>query len=190
VGQQVGNDAQLGWELPETQNDDITHYNVYRNESSGVTPTPENLIGSVPDLTFLDTTTGGLLHFYVITAVDLSENESAPSNEVSVAGATGIGDQASIPPRALTVLPASPNPFSEATFVRFGLPRGGDVTIDVYDVSGRRLVREQITNASAGWNTYALRADVLGRGDLSSGVYVVKVTAAGTTQAVKLILAR
>jgi hypothetical protein len=55
--------------------DDSTHRKIYRSQLAGVTPTPGNILISVPDLTHLDTTTGGLPYFYIVTGVDLSENE-------------------------------------------------------------------------------------------------------------------
>ena len=50
-----------------------------------------------------------------------------------------------------------PNPFTETTSIRFGLPKGGAVTIDVYDVAGKHIASLLNTDKSAGthevlWN--------------------------------------
>lgn len=191
TGQTVGNDAQLDWNPPDMNGDDITHYNVYRNQLSGVTATPGNLLTSVPDLALLDTTTGGMLHFYIVTAVDLSEHESAPSNEVSVPMvATGIGDRPPAFPLALTLLPNAPNPFNTATRVRFGVPVSSSVTVEVYDVAGRIVFRDRVAHAAAGWNTYAFNGRDASGARLPSGVYLLKMTGAGSVQTRKMTITR
>jgi hypothetical protein len=190
AGQTVGNDAQLDWEVPDMNNEDITQYNVYRSQLAGVSPTPGNFLTSVPDLTLLDITTGGLLHFYVVTAVDLSEHESVPSNEVAVPIVTGIGDRTPAFPQALTLMPNAPNPFSHNTTLRFGLPSNANVSVEIYDVAGRLVLRDRVPNASAGWSTYSFNGRDASGALLPSGVYLLRMTGAGTVQTRKMMITR
>ena len=190
TGQTVGNDAQLDWEVPDMNNEDITQYNVYRSQLTGVAPTPGNFLTSVPDLTLLDITTGGLLHFYVVTAVDLSEHESVPSNEVAVPIVTGIGDRVPAVPRALTLMPNAPNPFSNATTFRFGLPANASVSVEVFDVAGRLVFRDRVSNAASGWNTYAFDGKDTSGERLPSGVYLLRMTGSGNVQTRKMMIMR
>ncbi len=77
---------------------------------------------------------------------------------------------------AFRLLPNYPNPFNPSTTVSFELPRAADqVTVDVYDIAGRRVRRLHSGPASSGrtdlvWNG----TDAAGR-SVVSGVYLVQV---------------
>jgi len=74
----------LDWEA--VQAEDLTGYNVYRSTStiadvSGMDPVHGG--GPVSDASYMDDTAeNGTTYHYVVTAVDNSENESDPSEEV------------------------------------------------------------------------------------------------------------
>jgi hypothetical protein len=79
----------------------------------------------------------------------------------------------SLPPAATRVLPNAPNPFSGMTRLRFELAQGARATLEIFDLSGRR-VRQ--------WNTASFPGgvhEVLWNGEdgagvtLASGVYHV-----------------
>jgi hypothetical protein len=131
-----------------------------------------------------------MAYFYITTAVDVHDNESDPSNEANVDPvATGIKDRTP-KVRSLTVLPNSPNPFSSGTRWRVGLPTRSDVTIEVYDVAGRRVFTRRLPQARVGWrDVYFDGRDSVGK-LLPSGVYMYRVTAAGVTQTQKMVIAR
>jgi hypothetical protein len=122
-----------------------------------------------------------------VTAYDVHANQSAPSNEASVGTSTHVGD---LPPISrLTVLQNYPNPFAQETQLEVGLPSAGTITVDVYDVAGRR-VRELATDGVKGWQGIALTG-VDGRGaPLASGVYFYKIHAGGETLTRKMLIAR
>ncbi|NBC95655.1 MAG: T9SS type A sorting domain-containing protein, partial [Deinococcus-Thermus bacterium] len=66
-----------------------------------------------------------------------------------------------------------PNPFNPTTTVRFDLPQAADVEVTVYDVLGRRVLREGAAGVAAGrGRTVAVDAS-----RLASGVYLYRVTA-------------
>jgi bacillopeptidase F len=63
---------------------DVVGYNVYRSGSSGGPYAQLNASIPVDTLTYTDTTVqAGLIHYFVVTAVDWEGNESAYSNEAS-----------------------------------------------------------------------------------------------------------
>ncbi|MBM3320388.1 MAG: hypothetical protein FJY73_06905 [Candidatus Eisenbacteria bacterium] len=68
---------------------------------------------------------------------------------------------------------ASPNPVPRegAARVRFDLPRGAEVAIDVFDLAGRRVARIPETRFPAGENGIAWHPERLG---VSSGAYFLK----------------
>ena len=83
-----------------------------------------------------------------------------------------------------------PNPFADNTEIRFGLPNAADVTIDVFDVAGRRVRSDVLRGVPAGWGTYPFDG-TNGSGErLGGGVYFVRVRAGGTTQTGKFVVLR
>ncbi len=78
-----------------------------------------------------------------------------------------------------------PNPFSRETTVAFALPEAGRVTLAVYDVLGREVVRLVDDERRAG--RYEV---VLDGADLPSGVYLVRMTASGFAATRRVTLLR
>jgi hypothetical protein len=64
-----------------------------------------------------------------------------------------------------------PNPFTQSTTISFNLPSQADVTLEVYDMLGRRVMLQPKKAMSAG-EKKAIK--VQGR-DLSSGVYLYRL---------------
>lgn len=99
-----------------------------------------------------------------------------------------VGDTPAVP-ASLTLLANAPNPFSTETEIRFGLSADADVRIEVFDVSGRRVLSDTMPGAAQGWQSYrfdAARPDVA----LPSGIYFVRVSAAGSSRAGRMLLLR
>ncbi len=112
----------------------------------------------------------------------------AANGEWGPPDATGIGDAPSI--GALTILPNYPNPFAATTNIEIRVPSASDVSVDVFDVAGRRVSTLAMRGADAGWDRIpfaGLSAD--GR-PLPSGVYFYRVTAGGHTATRKMVIAR
>lgn len=85
---------------------------------------------------------------------------------------------------ALRLDPPTPMPVRRAATVRFALPTAGEATLDVLDVTGRR-VRVLATGAfAAGGQTVDID------GALAPGVYVLRLTSAGTVRTQPLVVAR
>jgi len=85
-------------------------------------------------------------------------------------------------PGALS-LSASPNPFNSRTLVKFGLPMGGEATVALLDLTGRRLAIIAAGRFHAGYNSVPLNAV-----GLASGTYLVRLESAGGSRTVKLLL--
>ncbi len=89
----------------------------------------------------------------------------------------------------LQVLPNSPNPFGATTTLRFRSGNAAPLTLEVFDVAGRRIATRSLGTA-AGWRDYVFD----GRDDaghlLPGGVYVYRVSGAGQTQVHKMTVAR
>jgi hypothetical protein len=125
-----------------------------------------------------------------VVAVDIHDNSSDDSNEAMISPIpTDIGDDVPAIPASLTLLANVPNPFSGATELRIGLPAAGEVTLEVYDVAGKR-VAARATRLAAGWQRMVFE----GRDDagrlLPSGVYFCRVSAAGGSATRKVVIQR
>lgn len=106
-----------------------------------------------------------------------------------LASETAVDDTLPAPVRL--VLDTSPNPFNPQTTIRFVLPSAGDVTLDLHDARGRR-VRRLLGGESRAAGSHSLTfdgRDGAGR-DLSAGVYLLRLQAAGETAVHKLALVR
>jgi len=188
--QRSGNDVLLHW-TPSGENEpDFKEYVVYRAGASGVTPTPIFFLSSAPDSMLTDTGAPATALYYIVTAFDVHENQSPPSNEAMVSGTgTDVGDRTP----ALThleLLANAPNPFGAATEIRFGLPVESRVRVEIYDVAGRRVRAHDMGAVGAGWQRFAFDGrDDTGRA-LPSGVYFYRVSAAGETQTRKMVIQR
>jgi hypothetical protein len=75
-------------------------------------------------------------------------------------------------PRAFTLAPAYPNPFSGRATLAFELPEASRVTLTVYDVLGREVVR-----LAEGEREPGRHEAVWAAGEAASGVYVVRLVA-------------
>ena len=80
---------------------------------------------------------------------------------------------------------SAPNPFRTTTRLRYTLASDADVTVDVFDVTGRRVSRLEEGPVAAG--TYEVPFDATA---LPSGVYVARVTAGAQTETRRLLVVR
>ena len=84
-----------------------------------------------------------------------------------------------------------PNPFNPATTITFALPEAGPVTLEIFDISGRRIVGAYgNTPLSAGWHAFTWD----GRNDagvpVASGMYLYRLQAGDLVQARRMLLLR
>jgi hypothetical protein len=99
-------------------------------------------------------------------------------------------DAVPTPPLPLVLKQNHPNPFNPTTTIEYYLPDSGPVMLDIYNASGRIIVRlvdsvQEKGNHSVEWNG----RDSGGRG-VSSGVYFYRITSNKNVQAKKMILLR
>ena len=183
----VGNDIQLNWQAAPDEEPDFRDYAVYRATSAGVQPTPVFFIQASGSESYLDVAPGTGSRYYIVTAVDVHDNQSTPSNEASVTVPTAV-DTPSLP-RELTLLSNAPNPFQSETVFRVGAPAASAARIEVYDVAGRR-VRSLETPLSRGWQSVLFDGRDNAGNVLASGVYFYRVHAGGATVTKKMVIAR
>ena len=93
------------------------------------------------------------------------------------------GDAQALTPDKFALHPAYPNPFNPETNLTFDLPDAGNVSLVIYDISGREIVRLVDEWRQAG--VYEITFDASG---LSSGVYFARLQMGNSLNTQKLLL--
>ena len=175
----------LSWSPPFEPVPDLREYRVYRSPDPDFTVGPETLVTVVAGTSTDDALTSAGTFHYRVTAMDVHDNESAPSAFAVVSAATAVEGPAL---GATRILGSRPNPFNPATELAFELAEPGEVDLAVFDARGRQVVTLVAGTSSAGRHT--VRWD--GRGSdgvpLASGVYFARLVAGSATSTYKLTL--
>jgi len=96
---------------------------------------------------------------------------------------TGIDDNNELIPAAFDIVSAYPNPFNAQTIINYNLSSAGSVTLDIYDLLGRKVQTLAEGYQAAGNHQVTWNAE-----SVSSGVYFAKLSANDQTQSQKLVL--
>jgi hypothetical protein len=88
-------------------------------------------------------------------------------------------------PGALRLAMAGPQPFTDRAQLRFELPVAGAATLEVFDVSGRRVLEPVRGSWGAGEHLVSVES-----GSLAPGVYAARLTWAGSSATLRLVHVR
>lgn len=94
------------------------------------------------------------------------------------------------PARRRLALAAAPNPFNPRVELTVDLPAASRATLDIHDVSGRHVTTLLDRELDAGIHRLAWNGRDDGGTEMASGVYLVRLRAAGETHLHKLVLVR
>jgi hypothetical protein len=117
-----------------------------------------------------------------IKVKDTDGGESSASVKVIVSLISGIKILDEIP----TVYSLSqnyPNPFNPSTKIRYSIPEAGGVSLKVYTALGEEV--SELVSGYYNTGTYEIYFDA---GELSSGLYIIRLTAGSYTQLRKMML--
>ncbi len=89
---------------------------------------------------------------------------------------TGITDSGPELPDRLTLSQNYPNPFNPQTTMSFGLPQKSAVTLDIYDLLGRKITRIVDGNLEAGQHVITWDGKDSDGNQVSSGIYFYRLT--------------
>jgi len=108
------------------------------------------------------------------TAYVVQFNEAILAAQVFTSGATSTSIEPEVKelPNSISLSQNYPNPFNPTTTIKFELQVGSDVTLEVFDVSGRKVATLVETRLNAGQHFAVFDASTL-----SSGVYFYRLRA-------------
>ncbi|MCK5618877.1 MAG: T9SS type A sorting domain-containing protein [Candidatus Krumholzibacteria bacterium] len=102
---------------------------------------------------------------------------------------TGV-EERSTPVVSYIQISNHPNPFSIVTEFRFRLPRESEVSIEIFDIAGKRVFSTQLPSSPAGWASFLFDGRDLSGKVLPSGVYFSRITAGGLNATKKIVIAK
>ena len=114
------------------------------------------------------------------------DQESLEQRYSLVIGTPGFieSQRESLVPEQLELTPSYPNPFREATTIAYTLPEPASVTLEIYDLLGRRIASLVDGEQAAGFH------EVKWAGAQASGVYLSVLKVGNTVQTQKLVQVR
>lgn len=182
VAYNTGGGNTLSWDANVEM--DFQYYRVYRSTDPGFIPTSGDLVFVTSNTGWEDTGATTPAFHYRISAVDFAGNESAVSSPGTI---TAAADDSH--PSQFALHANAPNPFNPTTTVVFDLPEPVDVSLQVYDVSGR-LVRTLVDHRRMSAESHRVEWD--GRADnggsVASGVYFYRLRAGHFAESRKMVL--
>jgi hypothetical protein len=130
----------------------------------------------------------GHAYEFFTTATDAAGNVEATKTNADatiVFGTLGV-DSTLLVPRAFLLYPAAPNPFRTGTLLRFDLPVATEVTLEVFDVAGRRVAVPVKTKwMLAGRYSVTFRPD-----RMESGLFFCRMRAGRFERTTKMVLVK
>lgn len=130
--------------------------------------------------------------YYYISATSVSGRTvtkplPAPSGNFrfTVTNTVGIEPVAAGTPLKFTLHQNYPNPFNPVTKIKFDIPKSSNVSLKIYDVSGREVLK--ITDAYMNAGTYSYLWNASG---FASGIYFYKLESGEYSEVKKMILVK
>ena len=93
-------------------------------------------------------------------------------------------------PRTVMLAQSKPNPFARTAAIRYGLPREMTVSLDVYDLSGRRIANLASGRQPEGFHTVVWEGRSASGERVPSGVYLYRLKAGDVVLKKKMLFMR
>jgi hypothetical protein len=100
---------------------------------------------------------------------------------------SAVGETSELP-QSFALRQNFPNPFNAQTEISFDLPHDSDVSLSIYDISGRLIASRQYHAMNAGSHTITWDAGNIGGKEIPSGIYLYKLRAGDKTDTKKMVL--
>ncbi len=168
--------------------DDIVGYNVYRTQSLSDQFTRLNL-NTITDTTWIDSEPSSD-SIYMVRAVKLETPRCGSYYNLSlgIIDSLAASDVTDPQPESQSQrLINQPNPFNKQTDIKFSLPDQSDVTLKIYDVTGKLINTIANTNLPAGQHFFTWNGKTNTDQPAPSGVYYYTLKTNQTTQSRQMI---
>ncbi|MCH7496375.1 MAG: M6 family metalloprotease domain-containing protein [Candidatus Marinimicrobia bacterium] len=178
----------LSWTYDTAAEADFQYFAVYRGTETGFTPVhPDSSIATTTDPAYADEQVDpGVTYFYRVAAVDYNGNVSDLSAEVAgfvLALTDGLGI-----PDAYALRQNYPNPFNPSTTIRFELPEATPLTLAIFDILGREVVRLSAGTLEAGYHQVVWNGRTAAGREVTTGLYIVRLVSPAFTDQFKMVL--
>ena len=154
-----------------------------------VSPTSFSLDSSqIQQITVSAITTSLNLGNYMAT-VSLSSDSGNDSGfvHIEITPSLAISPETGVP-NNYSLHPSYPNPFNPSTTLRFDLPVASAVTLVIYDVLGREVVRLADSNFQPGYHQLVWWSTDAAERDVPSGLYIARLVTPDYTKSIKMLL--
>ena len=109
--------------------------------------------------------------------------DSVYSQDVRMNIYTGVQENTPLRAASFEIIGINPNPFNAACAINYSVDNAGDFSVDVYDVSGRHV--ESLYNGNLEKGEYVT---IWNPQNISTGMYMVKISSGQTTRTCKALL--
>jgi hypothetical protein len=129
------NNVKIDWK-PNSEAD-LFGYKIYRDSIANFSISPLTLISAISDTVFIEEYKAETNLYYKVTAIDSTENESEPGEEITIL-LTGI-NELETKEKDFQLYQNYPNPFNPTTNISFQLDEPGFVKLIIYDSKGEKV---------------------------------------------------
>jgi hypothetical protein len=181
----------LNWSVETTEGEVIEGFNLYRREmvlTHSINHQPgsedtyprwtkinEHLITGQNPYTYIDDTVeSGITYEYKLEAIVENSTETLGTTQ----GTCGL-------PTSFSITSIHPNPATDIASITLTTPQPTDIVIEVYDITGRRVLVEEVGLVESGEYTHSIDSS-----GLSSGVYSISAIAGGETDTGRMVVVR
>ena len=179
------NSILLSWNMSEAE--DFQYFVLERSNEDTAGVEQSTISYELIDIIFEDIDlVRNVEYAYRLAAYDYAGNQSEFTQTVSTILLSV--DQKRLFPEAYTLHQNYPNPFNPITQIRYDLPLSKYVSINIYDLMGKRIKSLVNTNQDAGYRSIHWNAtNDLGQ-PVSAGMYIYTIQAGEFRQTRKMVL--
>ncbi len=162
------------------------YYNIYRADIAALFPAFNNANGAVFYFYLNTTLYADAIHsIYAVVSDDAGNMDGIGARFFRIDNSTAVDDAPPANPETFRLLPPYPNPFNGAAVISWRLAQEADVTLEIYDLQGRRVLRHAPGREQPGSYSYTWES-----GNNPSGIYICRLRAGETVLTQKLVLQR